>query len=583
MSDGNLILNPHRSEMRQPSFACAVLTAIAATLGAFPTAGTIFAQETAPAKPAAPAPAAATPGTPKPAAIGPGGKVRRQTKPGEVTIEDQVRAAFKVEPVVHRFDGRKGQLIPFEFSITSQGEGTEVEIRPVALKQEENGVIMPDTDAPPPKALTFEGPASMSLKAEEPYVLKGTVRVPSTQSSFHSFGLLITDKGRKTGQAPAGQAKEPQFGVDFVTRYLLRCDINVEGVRPADAHKLVLEGGTMHEVDGRPQAKLYVSNPTESPLEFEMKVRLVSVTGGIVGKEFNLVSPVRSSLAPPERFVARVFPGARVRLEEFIPFAVFSGEYQLEATLLVHGRKLLSAQFPVKASEKDYPAQAASVAQIATGVSASPAQVELSLRRGGDRFVSVVIANQSTESYNVNAGPQNRDRTPAEWFIVRPPAFALPPGASRKVLISMPATRDPDAPHQYGLLNFGLANDAGEARGSGTIDVGLLARTDVNPELNVGNLAWDGAASPPAVILPLTNKGTVHFPLNARMTLSDAEGHRVRFVAGYGRWLLPGDSTELRFRMKDAIPAGRYTLRIQLDTKEGQAPVEITTPVELTQ
>ncbi|MBC8115500.1 MAG: hypothetical protein H7062_14035 [Candidatus Saccharimonas sp.] len=570
--------------MRRPSsFAFAVLAAIAAGLGALPVSGTISAQETAPAKKSASAPEAAAPGTATPAAVGPGGKVRKQTKPGEVTIEDQVRAAFRVEPVVHRLDGRKGQLIPFEFTITSQGDGTDVDIRPVALKQEENGVIMPDTDAPSPKALTFEGPASLSLKAEEPYVLKGTVRVPSTQSSFHSFGLLVTDKGRKTGEAPAGQPNQPQFGVDFVTRYLLRCDINVEGVRPADAHKLVIEGGTMLEVDGRPQAKLFVSNPTESPLEFEMKTRLVSVTGGIVGKEFNLVSPVRSSLAPPERYLARVLPGARVRLEEFIPFAVFSGDYQFEASLMVHGRRFLTAQFPVSASEKDYPAQAAAVAQIANGISASPAQVELSLQRGGERFVSVVIANQSTESYTVNASPLNRDRTPADWFIVRPQAFGLPSGATRKVLISMPATRDPDAPHQYGLLNFGLADEAGEARGSGTIDVGLLARTETNPELNVGNLAWDGAASPPAVVLPLKNKGAVHFPLNARMTLSDAEGHRVRFVAGYGRWLLPGDSTELRFRMKDAIPAGRYTLRIQIDTKEGLAPVEITTPVELTQ
>lgn len=133
-----------------------------------------------------------------------------------------------------------------------------------------------------------------------------------------------------------------------------------------------------------------------------------------------------------------------------------------------------------------------------TGSRLAELRTDILLQRGGERFVSVVIANQSTESYTVNAAPLNRDRSPA-------------------------------------------------------------------------------------VILPLKNKGSVHFPLNARMTLSDAEGHRVRFVAGYGRWLLPGDSTELRFRMKDAIPAGRYTLRIQIDTKEGLAPVEITTPVELTQ
>lgn len=516
-------------------------------------------------------------------ATAPASKARKPAKPGEVTLDEQVRGAFRVEPVVHRFEGRKGQLIPFEFTITSQGEDTSVDIRPVALKQEETGVIMPDTDAVPPKSLTIEGPASILLKAEEPYVLKGTVRIPSTQSSFHSFGLLVTDKGRKTNEAPAGPTNQPQFGVDFVTRYLLRCDINVEGVRPADAHKLVLERGAMHEADGRPQARLFVSNPTESPLEFELRARLVNVTGTIVGKEFHLVSPVRKNLAPPERLVARILPGARVRLEEFVPFAVFSGDYQLETNLLVHGRKLVTNQFPVKASEKDYPAQAAAVAQIATGISASPAQVELSLQRGGERFVSVVIANQSDEPYAVNAAPLNRDRTPADWFLVRPPSFELPPGATRKVLISMSATRDPDAPHQYGLLNFDLADADGKPRGNGTINVGLLARTETNPELGIGNLAWDGTASPPAIVLPLQNKGAVHFPLNARMTLSDAEGHRVRYVAGFGRWLMPGDATDLRFRMKDTLPSGRYTLRIQIDTKEGLAPVEITTPVELTQ
>ncbi|MFM9959870.1 MAG: hypothetical protein ACKV2Q_01445 [Planctomycetaceae bacterium] len=245
------------------------------------------------------------------------------------------------------------------------------------------------------------------------------------------------------------------------------------------------------------------------------------------------------------------------------------------------GRKgqVIPFEFPSKASEKDYPAQAAAVAQIATGISASPAQVELSLQRGGERFVSVVIANQSTESYAVNAAPLNRDRTPADWFLVRPQTFDLPPGTTRKVLVSMSGTRDPDAPHQYGLLNFDLADAEGKPRGNGTVDVGLLARTETNPQLSVGNLAWDGAASPPAIVLPLQNKGAIHFPLNARMSLSDADGH----VASFGRWLLPNDATELRFRMKDALPGGRYTLRIQIDTKEGLEPIEITTPVELTQ
>ncbi len=562
---------------------------LAALCGSLSGSGTIFAQGAPPTKPAAkpatPATpgAAVAPGAAAPAKAAPGSKVRTQAKPGETTVEEQVRAAFRVEPVVHRFEGRKGQLIPFEFTITSQGGASDVEILPVALRQEENGVIMPDTEAISPKAMTLVGPTTMSLKAEEPYVLKGTVRVPTTQSSFHSFGLLITDKGRKSGNAPAGQPTQPQFGVDFVTRYLLRCDINVEGVRPADAHKLVLEAGGLHEVDGRPQARLFVSNPTETQLEFEMKARLVNVTGSIVGKEFNLVSPGRSNLAPPERFIARILPGARVRLEEFIPFAVFSGDYQLEANLLVQGRKVLSSQFPVSASEKDYPAQAASVAQIAAGISASPAQVELSLQRGGERFASVVIANQSTESYTASVASLNRDSTPADWFIVRPQSFSLPPGSQRKVLVSMPATREADAPHQYGLLSFALTNEAGESRGSGAVNVGLLSRTETNPELKVGNLAWDGASATPAVVLPLENKGIVHFPLNARMALTDADGNRVRFIAGYGRWLLPGDSTELRFRMKDAIPAGRYTLRIQVDTKEGSAPIELTTPVELTQ
>jgi len=539
---------------------------------------TVPAQEATPAK----APSANTAPV-APGKVVPGGKVRKQTKPGEVTIEDQVRAAFRVEPVVHRFDARKGQVLPFEFTVTSQGGGADVEIRPVALKQEENGVIMPDTDSPAPKAITFDGPPTMSLKAEEPHLLKGTVRVPSTQSSFHSFGLLITDKGRKTGDDAAGPANQPRFGVEFVTRYLLRCDINVEGVRPADAHKLVIEGGTLLESDGRPLARVFVSNPTESPLEFEMRTRLISVSGGVVGKEFHLVSPSRTNLAAPERHLARVLPGARVRLEEFVPFAVFSGEYQLETSLLVHGRKLVGNQFAINAREQDYPAQAAEVARIAPGISASPAQVELSLQRKGARFVSVVIANQSTETYTVTTAALNRDQTPADWFLLRPDAFPLPAGTIRKVLVSMPATRSPDATHQYGLLQINLATESGEARGGGTVDVGLLARTETKPALNIGNLGWDGKSSPPAVVLPLKNEGAAHFPLNARMTLSDDEGHQVRYFAGHGRWLLPGDSTDLRFRMKDAVPPGRYTLRIHMDTKPGLAPIEIKTPVELTQ
>ena len=184
--------------------------------------------------------AAATPAKPAPKA-GP-----------SVKITEQIRPAFSIDPIVNRLTARRGKVLSVEFGITNEGAATSLEIRPVALTQDENGAIFPNEKVPAPRDFELLTPGTVALGSEEKFVIKGRVRVPDTQSTFHTFGLLVRDAGQLKAQPNAEKPDGPRVGIRFVTQYLLRCDISVEGVRSENASKLHIDGGELVEVDGIP-------------------------------------------------------------------------------------------------------------------------------------------------------------------------------------------------------------------------------------------------------------------------------------------------------------------------------------------
>ena len=67
-----------------------------------------------------------------------------------VRVQQPVKPAFLITPLVHRMVARRGQLLSFEYEIESNLKPTRLEISMVGMKQQENGVILPDPAAAPP-------------------------------------------------------------------------------------------------------------------------------------------------------------------------------------------------------------------------------------------------------------------------------------------------------------------------------------------------------------------------------------------------------------------------------------------------
>ena len=493
----------------------------------------------------------------------------------ELKLQPSVAPAFHVTPMSHKLEASRGKTIPISFEIESVDRATVIQVRTVSLRQEPDGTIMPDTDAPAPDDLRLLSASQINLGESDKTTIQCQVRVPSTKANFHSFGLLVTDLGRLVDQQPvvAGDNAARRVGIRFVTRYLLRVDVTVKGARGEDAAKIEIESCELLEENGFAKARAWIINPTESPLEFQVRGTLLR-NGNAVGKnDFSLIMPNRATVDSEDRYDVRILPGARIRLEEMLPEAVFPGEHEMEIQLLTNRRTRKRERYPLTIQAGDFPAQDATVIQAARDVTVTPGQIELSTRRGGDRRATVEIQNHSPHEMQVQVLPNN-DETFIDGLVVRPTELTVRPGAKRKFLLSLDV-RDSDDVNRYTHLKVSVKADGQGEVGTFEIPVALLARTEQLPDLQVESIQWDSTSDPPAFILPVRNNGQMHLPLDARLKMVDAFGRIVEMQAGYGRWLLPGKATDLRFRTQFAPPPGKYLYQLKIEGNKEVPPLEV--------
>ncbi len=494
----------------------------------------------------------------------------------KLELHPEVKPTFQVTPMTQHIEAARGKLVQFEFAIESIDRITTVNVQPVALRQDPNGTILPDTDSLPPDNVELLSAAQMVLADNDSKAIRGQVRVPSTKASFHSFGILVTDLGRIVDRAPinAGDQAARRVGIRFVTRYLLRVDITVTGARGEDVSQVVIESAELLEEGGYAKARVWISNPTDSPLEFQTRCRMLR-DGSRIGKStFNVVMPNRATMEPPDRFDIRILPGARLRLEELVPEAIFPGDHQLEVDLVSNRRSRKKGVFPLTIEAGDFPAQDATVVQAARDVTIAPAQVELSLRRGGKRIVPLEIQNLSQQDVQIEITPTDGAEQLAELLVLRPTEATIRAGSQRKILVMMNSSQDFEQ-NQYVGLNVEVKSANGESVGSFAVPVALLARTEEKSDLHVEPIQWDGESTPPAFVVPVSNTGEMHLPLHAKLSMVDAFGRIVEMQAGFGKWLLPGAASELRFRTRFAPPPGEYRCRLIIDRGPDEDKLEL--------
>lgn len=496
-----------------------------------------------------------------------------------VRVQRQVKPAFIINPLVHRLTARRGQLLTYEFEIESNARPTRLEISPVAMLQQEHGVIMPDPDAVPPGAVEMLTPANVSLQVGESHRIRCRLRVPPLNAPFLSFGVLVKELPPEPDRNNKG-ADSPQVGIRFLTQYLLRADVRVLGVPGDTVRSLEIDAGRLVSRDGNAVIQAYVNNPTDTSMEFQMKATLVSAE---TGRRYptKLWMPVRASQPEPDRYRVRILGQTRLRLEGGLPEPVFPGDYDLELELVYQNRVYRKASFRMTIQSGDFPAQDATIVRVTRDIALEPPHVELSLRKGGSRLQSFTIVNGSQQKIVAAIRPRAFQGELSNWLAFKPEVVELQPGRKRKVLVMLGNKRD-FTEHSYALAEVTVRPEIGEAIGTQQIPIALLANSDSTEVVqSAPNLEWKINAAEAGFELPIRNTGRRHLELQGRLSLRDQFGRGFVVEDGYGRWVLPGQQDRLWFRFPQLPPPGTYEVRAEISQGEQQAPLELQQTIQL--
>jgi hypothetical protein len=178
--------------------------------------------------------------------------------------------------------------------------------------------------------------------------------------------------------------------------------------------------------------------------------------------------------------------------------------------------------------------------------------------------------------------PQGLGERPFNWLAVRPNTLRLSPGQVRRALISLGPNRD-DQTHRFAAIGARVVSADGEVLGERPLTVALVGRSEEGAKLEVAKIRWDPTGEKPAFVVPVKNSGALHLPLRGQMVLTEEGGQPEEVFAGHGRWLLPGASDELRFPLKSALKAGRFELKLVIESGDPTAPFTFSEILQLSE
>jgi len=494
-----------------------------------------------------------------------------------VTVQQPVKPAFLITPLVQRITARRGQLVNFEYEIESNLRATKLEISMVGMSQQENGVILPDPNAVPDGALKLLSASTLNLAKGQKSVIRCQLRVPSINSPFLTYGVLAREV--PIAAAAPDNEDEPAVGIRFVTQYLLRADVEVTGVRGDSVKQLQIQSAGLTPRNGSALVNLVIDNPTDTAMEFQVRTQLVSDRTR-KALTSNLFVPVRENQQVPERFRSRILAKTRLQMLGTLKESVFPGSYTLKVELMYKGRVYTRAEYPVEIRTGDFPAQDATIVRVSDEILVEPPAVQLSLRRGGARLQAFTIRNQSQQTVTASVRPQSHIGDLADWLTFRPDTLQLGPGQSRKVLVTLGRKRDfPE--HSYAFAQVEVRPEVGKAIGTQNIPIALLTGSESAPDVKPGPRTLGAKDGFVGFEVEVSNDGAMHLPLSGRLQLRDQFGRGFLMDAGYGRWVLPFEKDRLRFRLPRTPPPGNYNVRLQIQQGDGRDPLQMDQVIEL--
>ncbi|MBL8827911.1 MAG: hypothetical protein JNM18_13120 [Planctomycetaceae bacterium] len=498
-----------------------------------------------------------------------------------VTLQQMVEPAFRVQPVVQRLEAARGETLPFAFVIESYGRQIDCEVRPVALRQEETGVVFHDETQPAPNAIRLETPERFTITSNQPFEIKGEVTVPRNKAKFHSFGLLVRDAGQNTKfeptKTPDGKTRT-QAGVRFVTQYVLRCDIQVNNAPGEDFSNVEVKGVEIAAFDGLPTARVLLENPTESVQLFQVRGKFGD-RGSRDAKLFSLIQPSRYNLEGDERELIKVLPKSRVRVEAPVPNPLFPGKHVMQLQMVAERRQVKLPELSIEVGAGDFPAQETQVVQVAEGLVISPVQLELGQAKGARRTLSVAFTNRTEHEQAIELTSQSFDGTDFAGLSISPPTFTLAPDKSRRVTLMVRSQKELETP-AYGFVHV-QSTVVDQQPAVAKLPLAMLYGPRETAQVKQGELALRSEGSRQKFVLPVTNAGRGFVPVQALLLISDEQGRTMRVTAGYGRWLHPDETRELEFTLPTPLLAGAYQLQWQIRLNEQDESLNGSTAIRI--
>ena len=493
-----------------------------------------------------------------------------------VTLTRTVEPSFHIEPIVHRFEARRGAVIPFQFLIKSTGKSMEVTVSSVNLRQQETGLVMHDSESPPPDAIKFNSPTEFSLAPGESHIIDGTVTVPLAKSNFLSYGLLVRDNGMVTGEeVDKSDPTKTTASVRFVTQYVLRIDVETGVKDLKEMSRLVFEQGTVRSEKGMPVARTMLTNPTDFAFEFSVRGEIESA-GGAKPTPFRFSMPSRATLKTDERYLVRVLPKSRIRLDAPVDGLLFPGRQNLRLAITNGRRAVVEESFPIRVAGGDYPALETKLAYLDQALSVEPAQIEVGQAEEKKRTCNLRFVNTSQEPKTVAIDVRGLDGTTMQGIRLSSDSFEVKPGRSKTIRASLQTSRKDQS------VRFGEVHVRVDGQETTTpLPLALVNGKAPEPMVELGELQSLEQNGVTSFRLAVTNKGEGFVPIHADLRVADTKGRAFDLADGYGRWLRPHETRELAFIPDTVFEAGDYQLSLSFKTTKDQPPVERTLVITL--
>ncbi len=495
-----------------------------------------------------------------------------------ITLQQKVEPGFRIEPVVQRSKARRGDVVPFDFTVSSTGREVEVEVAVTTLRQEESGVISFEETSKADSTVKFSTPKTFTLAAGKSVPIRGELTVPNTRSNFFSLGFLVRDKGQSTKlDEPTGAAEKKgvRANVKFITQYILRCDVEIDGAGEGDLAKLKFDQGNIVAVNGNPVARVYVDNPTDNAFEFQVHATVKTALEGKRPVVFPLFMPSRRDLEEPDRSVVKILPHARLRLEASVTVPLVPGPAGLNVSIYNGRRDVYPDSFPVAIVAGQFPALDASMTRVDDQMTVSPGQIMLSQAKGGHRTLTLKFSNTSGVERHLEFSAASLEGKPLEALRLSQESADLPANRTQSVRLTLKTQKDAVDP-EWGFLTVRSMSDGHEIKAA--VPLAVFFSPPTKPDVKFSDLTSENRDGHWVFHLTATNNSPGFVPLNGVLELTDDQGRRSTITAGFGKWIYPGQTSEIEFRTEGVLQPGTYQTVLSMQTFEN-LPATATTNV----